>query len=394
LLKREEDRRLIKSLVGTARRIEGSGVMKEYETAVARALRAQLRFRQIAYWVEDDYDDGKGRLSEETWRAFIEAWEGKKEGATEDERTGLEQSLREMQAAYSSVENLLRQDIQNDALFDSIKCYVRLNEAVHASAGVETRGKINVVKIYHNKEAGALAGSKLGHFSGFLDRQWRKNDYLMGMLDAREVLQGKLQTKVPVEWEQYREWRAKQEEGFKEEYRLDIKKDKLDQTALDMGNLPAAPIIFDVNSILSTFEKLITKYAGRGTFNAFNIALKLRVGWFSKIVRFFLWTVKQATAQPTADGLNKASKMSHFLSGLKRYFGFTLLGILIGLALSFFLPDAFGPGVRALWAKYQNLSHAGKTGVNVLAALLLAFILRDRLCDIMRSLRKGITGRP
>jgi hypothetical protein len=86
--------------------------------------------------------------------------------------------------------------------------------------------------------------------------------------------------------------------------------------------------------------------------------------------------------------------MSQFLSGLKRYFGFTLLGILIGLALSFFLPDAVGPGVRALWAKYQNLSHAGKTGVNVLVALLLAFILRDTLRDIMRFLRKGITGRP
>jgi patatin-related protein len=40
-----------------------------------------------------------------------------------------------------------------------------------------------------------VAGSKYGHFGGFLDEQWRKNDILWGRLDAAELLIGVL---VPV----------------------------------------------------------------------------------------------------------------------------------------------------------------------------------------------------
>lgn len=39
-----------------------------------------------------------------------------------------------------------------------------------------------------------LAGEGLGHFSGFLDQRWRRNDYIWGRLDACEILLRTLQT--------------------------------------------------------------------------------------------------------------------------------------------------------------------------------------------------------
>ena len=110
--------------------------------------------------------------------------------------------------------------------------------------------------------------------------------------------------------------------------------------------------VSDANAVLSTFEKLIVKYSGKNTF--FRIARNLRVGLFSKIVRFFLWIVKQATAQPSADQGRDAARMSHYWSGFKRYAAFTFVGILIGLLISFFLPDAISDFATFLWTHIKK----------------------------------------
>ncbi|MGE5173352.1 MAG: DUF3376 domain-containing protein [Betaproteobacteria bacterium] len=364
-------------LIAKSREIETGGVMADYETAVKSASDIQQRFRQIAYWVEDDFDGGKGELNPETWNAFTTAGDD------------LELAMDALKNAYDVVEQVIMRIIDDASLFHTLTCYVLLSEAIHASSGVETRGKINVVKIYHNKDKGRLAGSQLGHFSGFLDRRWRRNDYLMGMIDTRDMLQGKMAKSFPEEfWKEYLGYRTEQERGIPAKYRFDEEKDKLDEKDMKLENLPAAPVVSDVNGVLSTFEKLITKYSDKNMF--FKIARRTRVGLFSKIVRFFLWLVKWATARTSAEDLQDGSKMSQLVAGAKRYLGFMLIGILIGLALSFFLPDAFGRGAQALSTAYQNLSHAWKSGVNVLIGLLIAFILRDTLRDSVRYLWNGI----
>ena len=332
---------LMQGLIAKGREIETSPAMSDYELSVKAAGDVQQRFRQIAYWVEDDYDGGNGELGRETWDAFIKAGHD------------LETAMNALKKAYDALEQELRRIIGDGSLFDGISCYVLLNEAIHASSGVETREKINVVKIYHNKEQGSLAGSKLGHFSGFLDRQWRRNDYLMGMLDAREVVQGKMGSLFSQqEWEQYCSSREIQENGIAEQYRLTMK-DALKEEDMALGNLPATKVISDVNGVLSTFEKLIAKYAGKNAI--FRIAKQLRVNLFSKIIRFFLWIVKQATAQPSGNEIRDKNKMSSYWTGLKRYFGFTLFGILIGLLLSFFLPNAVHDLAIFLWTHIKSL---------------------------------------
>jgi len=341
----EVDKRL-STLIAKSREIENSSVMSDYETSVKAAGDAQQLFRQIAYWVEDDYDGGKGELDRETWDAFSKA--GHDLGLAMDE----------LNNAYEAMEQEIRKIIDDASLFGGIACYVLLNEAIHAASGVETREQINVVKIYHNKDEGTLAGSKLGHFSGFLDRRWRRNDYLMGMLDAREVVQGKLKELFPEQvWKEYGIQRQEQENGIAEPYRLSKDKDKLDEKDMQLENLPAAAVISDVNAMLSTFEKLLAKYWSKNKF--IKIAHKLRVGLFSKIVRFFLWIVKQATAQPSAREIRDGSMMSHYWSGLKRYLGFTFLGIVIGLFISFFLPDALHDLAVFLWTHVKKLFFGG-----------------------------------
>ena len=331
---------LMQGLIAKGREIETSPAMSDYELSVKAAGDVQQRFRQIAYWVEDDYDGGNGELGRETWDAFIKAGHD------------LETAMNALKKAYDALEQELRRIIGDGSLFDGISCYVLLNEAIHASSGVETREKINVVKIYHNKEQGSLAGSKLGHFSGFLDRQWRRNDYLMGMLDAREVVQGKMGSLFSQqEWEQYCSSREIQENGIAEQYRLTMK-DALKEEDMALGNLPATKVISDVNGVLSTFEKLIAKYAGENAI--FRIAKQLRVNLFSKIIRFFLWIVKQATAQPSGNEIRDKNKMSSYWTGLKRYFGFTLFGIFIGLLLSFFLPNAVHDLAIFLWTHIKS----------------------------------------
>ncbi len=333
-------------LVAAGFRIDASASMARYEEAARQAAAAQERFRQIAYWVEDDYTGASPVLSDATWQAFAEAWEGKQAVASSKGWIGLKEALQDLQAAYDAVEQEIRKNLPDDGQFASVTCYVRLNEAIHAASGVETREQIKVVKIYHNTEQGCLAGSKLGHFSGFLDRRWRKNDYLMGMRDARELVQGKLRDLFsPQEWVQYRAWRSNQEKNMPKRYRLSPA-DALPQTEMQFTTLPATTVVADLNAILATFEKLIVKYRAKN--GIFKIARALQVPVISKVLRFFLWLVKQATARTTETG-HDVSTLAQYRKGFWRSVGFTGIGILIGLVLAFFLPDAVRDFASFVW---------------------------------------------
>lgn len=328
--KMKNDHKLIDSLQG-------------YEFAADEVREAQLLFRQVAFWVELEYQQ-KQMLGEDTWKCFVEAMDG------------LVASLENLGKTYALIEWRIRELCNDDGLFAMLKSFALLNEAVHAAAGVETRQPITVVKIYHNaKKYGGLAGSQLANFSGFLDRKWRRHDYLMGIKDTREMLAGRMKCVVSDDlfWKDYDLWRGHKDAEINSQDKGAVfslsDSDVLNPEQIRLDSLPAEMAILQVNSILKTAGTLINKYQDR-TF--FYLLKKGRVNWLLPPVRFMLWILREAAVQPR---INKEGTeclpetLRGFLRRGRNSIGFMLIGMLLGLLISFFLPDFIGDFVRRIW---------------------------------------------
>ncbi len=320
-----------------------------YDTATENVRDAQLLFRQITFWVEHDYKK-MGTISEDIWNRF------------KDAGGELKHALKELKKVYESVENRIKELLQDDNLFARIKGLIILNEAVHAAAGVETRQQIKVVKIYHDeKKHGPLAGAKIANFAGFFDRRWRKNDYWMGIMNAREMLKGKMKGDVfdGAFWKDYDNWRTDEEKKLDNmidaRHKLS-KDDELDDYDKELDSLPAHSVISNVNGVLKSMETLIKKYEKK-TF--YSLLKTIKINLTLPVIRFFLWLLKQATAQPSSDTLPKDSslklKLKDFLSRSRVYMGFLLLGIVFGLLISFFLPDLLGDFAHWAWERLKSI---------------------------------------
>lgn len=301
---------------------------RQYEDDVQKVKSAQLVFRQISFWVEDDNKNNNGKLSGETWKAFKEAWDK------------LSAALESLNKSYGRIISMIRETIADDTLMEKIVLFIRLNESFCAAAGVQTGELINVVKIYHNQDYGQLGGAKLANFAGFLERRWRKNDYAMGKRDAREMLEGKMKAEGFSEefWNSFDDWLKAQELKIDYKFRLGDRDIITEGSELALNNLAAGKLVGNIDGIMKTSQKMINKYREK---RFFNILKRFKINWLIILSRRLLWVVKQATAQPSCqDGTRDISTMAQFKSGGRRYVGFLLIGIIIGLVLSFFLPDA------------------------------------------------------
>lgn len=359
------------------KRLEEDGalarVIKTYDDAAKRVWDSQLLFRQIAFWVEFNFQKDR-RLSDDTWVGFVDA--GK----------SLEDALTPLAAAYAAVEGRIRDIIGDDTLFEKVRGIFLLDEALHAAAGVDTRSPINVVRIYHNeKKHGRLAGAQIANFAGFLDRRWRKNDYLVGMRNAREMLRGRLKEQIPDEefWKEYAAWREDVESrefyGDEGAYGLGDG-DVLKGEEKELGRLPAARLIGNTGKILKTGRRVIDRYEERPFFSAIR---KIKVHWLIQPVRLLLWILGQATTNPSQEQGTKETEMRGFLSQGRQYLGFILIGIVAGILISFFLPDAIRDFAR--WLK-ETLGLMGIAVLIVIAVVIYRF--RDEIAGFLRRLRE------
>jgi len=303
-------------------------VLKDFDKKAAAIKEAQLLFRQIAFWVERDHKKDQ-KISNRTWKRFKES------------EAALEKALSKANGAFQNFMKRLKEVIKDDQILAKIKCYVLLNEAVHAAGGLETRERIKVIKIYNDiKEYGELAGAKLANFAGFLDRRWRKHDYLMGLINTREMLKGRLCEVIPSDdfWKDYEDWRSKSEGNFDQEYSL-TSKDILKDHEKELESLPAGKVIADINAVLHSSKVIIQKSKSK----FFSILRAIKVQWILPVIQGILWLFRQATAgSPTEKKRMGPHSLAVFKKKSRQYIGFILIGILLGLLLSFFLPDFLG----------------------------------------------------
>jgi len=318
-------------------------VLKDFDEKAAAVNEAQLLFRQIAFWVEYDHKKDQ-KISNRTWEKFKES------------ESALEKALSEANGAFHDFMNMkrLKEIIKDDQLLAKIKCYVLLSEAVHAAGGQETREPIKVIKIYNDiKEYGELAGAKLGNFAGFLDRRWRKHDYLMGLMNTREMLKGRLCEMIPSDafWKDYEDWRSKSEGDFDREYAL-TSKDKLKDHEKELESLPAGKVIADINAVLRSSKVIIQKSKSK----FFSVLRAVKVQWIFPVILGILWLFRHATAGSlTEKERMRPSTLAVFKKKSRQYIGFILIGILLGLLLSFFLPDFLGDFADWIWKRLKNL---------------------------------------
>lgn len=301
----------------------------DYTETVNKIKKAQLRFRRITFWVEDDCNSASKAISAETWVAYNEAI------------AALSELVKKLSREYNSINKKLLELFNKihsspDELYNKFVSYMLLSEAIHAASNVETRQLIDIVRIYHdNNENGRLAGALLAHFSAFLDNGWRKNDYLWGKLDARKALKTKLKKEeIKAEkpeitiypcfndefWREYDSFCDKHEkEDYDEQHRLDETK-KLKPDKLELDALPASNVILSVNGILKNAGKLTCKYKNRNFFKMLN---SLHVEFFLILLRGAIKLISGITA--------KSSNLGNFMSQLKRKLG--LLIVISGIAL-------------------------------------------------------------
>ncbi|MBF0342652.1 MAG: DUF3376 domain-containing protein [Nitrospirae bacterium] len=243
-----------------------------YNAKVTDIKKIQLDFRQITFWIEKDYKDkSSNELSSATWNEFIKA------------RVILIEALTQLNGIYEEISKELIKILDKN-LKEKIDCYVILDESLRNASGVNVDEPINVVKIYHDKKThGKLAGAALGHFSGFLDRDFRKNDYLMGKLDTRQMLEGKLGIKKGFDgnfWPGYKTWLSIEEQKIVLIYSLD---------KLKIDNLPVSEVIPPINSLLKTFSILIKKYKEKPFFEQL---YKFKANIALIPLRLLLWLIK------------------------------------------------------------------------------------------------------
>lgn len=88
--------------------------------------------------------------------------------------------------------------------FETFRRYDACSLVVEAAGDLTGKRRVDVVRVSPrdadnlsligraappaDRAADKLAGEVLGHFGGFLDRGWRRNDYIWGRLDAAEIL--------------------------------------------------------------------------------------------------------------------------------------------------------------------------------------------------------------
>jgi len=318
--------------------------LKEFDRVATKVKETQLLFRQIAFWVE--YNSKKDdKLSDDTWNRFNES--GKE----------LESDLTSLDTSYKRIEGRIKALLADDNIFKILKCFMLLNEAVHSAAGVETRENIKVVRIYHNeKDYGPLAGAKIANFAGFLDRRWRKHDYLMGMKDAHEMLKGRMKECITNDnfWDNYKKWRLEVENTVMDEKYSLSDKDILNPENMELGNLAACRLISHVNGVLKSSKELIKKHEDKFFYS---ILKKIKINWMLPIIRFALWLLKQAVVQPSINNVKKESDLiitiKSFISTGRRYIGFIFIGIILGLLISFFLPDFVKDSAHWVWVKIK-----------------------------------------
>ncbi len=365
-----------------ARNHEFIEAFKKFDEASEETMKAQLLFRQITFWVESDFKGNeskeKGKILDNTWRAFDEA---KKE---------LEKSLPILKQRFDELLTVIKGLLNDMKMYREIELFLLLSEAVHSAAGVETREKINVVKIYHDTIK-PLAGAKIANFAGFLDRRWRKNDYKMGIEDAREMLQGKMKNgffNKPF-WDEYAKWRLDSEDGFTDAYRL-TKDDILEDAYMQIENLPADKVIFNANGIIKALEKLIGKHQEK---TVYKLLKTVKIHLILPFVRFVLWLIKQATSQPSCNNKSTAFTATKkvFAQG-KRYFGFLFIGVFLGLLISFFLPDIIRDNVPLIWNKIISVLGI-KITLILTGVLIVLFLKRDFFKRLLRGMwKRAISG--
>jgi predicted acylesterase/phospholipase RssA len=330
---------------GTNKRRDDKAVFKnntvlvKYDKALEDVKNAQLLFRQISFWIEDDYKTNRKTLSEETWREFEYAWKR------------LNEALKSLHEMYKSAESAIQKELFGNKknLMARVASSVLLDEAIRTAVGMQIREQIKIVSIYHNEDHGSLAGTKIMDFAGLLEYRWRKNDYLIGKMDARGMLKEKMNSGIFASdfWEDYNKWCDERENEIDKKYRLsknDIIKDPQER---EIDNLPSGRLIPQINKILKTFGGLIGKYRTKPFFHQLRI---VQANLILLVLRFILWLIRQTTYQSfRRNGERGISTMADFKVSGKRYMGFVFIGIILGIFISFYLPDILREGVRYIY---------------------------------------------
>lgn len=355
-------------------KIRNDEVVKEeldkYGKAVIAVKDKQWLFRQIAFWVEDDYTESRRKkegvkegVREDTWRSF------------EDAQKELNAAISTLKEAHTSVLEAIKKILNDDSLMRRVRLYVMLSESLHAAAGLQTRNQIKVVRIYHDKENnGRLAGNQLGNFGGFLDKTWRKNDYKVGMKDTREMLEGRLPGDIFTShfWAKYDQWRVQTENDISREYQLDNV--NIQEHELMLYNLPPSMLVPQIDGLLKTTKKLIGKYEDRPVYKQLQV---VKVNLLLTIIRVFLWLIRHATAQPQNG--KDVSKLADVTAGGRRYMGFACIGFVLGIVTAFFLPDVFKEWARIL---YPKIMEHKLLSVVIVILLILGVCLWRRYCRL------------
>ncbi|MCF6158785.1 MAG: hypothetical protein E3K32_09475 [wastewater metagenome] len=311
-------------------------LLMKYDRAVESVKDAQLLFRQVSFWIEDDYKLNRKELSPETWKEFEFAWER------------LRESLKSSFEVCKDIESWIQKKLLGNkkGLMKNIESFVSLDEAIRAAFDIQIRERINIVRIYHSKNYGSLAGIKMMNFAGLLDLRWRKNDYIIGKYNAREMLKGKMDKGIFTDnfWEDYTRWCDEKENEIDARYRLFDKDIIRDPKEKDMDSLQAGIVIPQINRILQTLEELIRKYREKPFFYQLKI---VQANLMLPILRAILWLLRQAAAQPLhKSGERDKGTVSDFKVSSKRHMGFVFIGIIVGLLISFYLPAIFEDAAR------------------------------------------------
>lgn len=310
---------------------ENSSILEVYDKAVEYVRNMQLLFRQISFWIEDDFKVNKKKPSQETWKEFVYAW------------ARLDEALKSLNKVYKEAESIIQKRFfgSNKDLMKRVILHILLDEYVHTSFNSQIREQIKIVRIYHNEHHGSLIGTKMMNFAALLDNRWRKNDYFIGKKDAREMLKGKMSREIFSDnfWSDYDAWCDERELEIEERYRLTYKDIIKNPEEKEINSLPAGRVIPQINRILKTFEELISKYREKPFYHQLRM---VQVHLMLPLLRFILWLIRQATAQPMRNNDKKnTSTIADFKISGRRSMGFILIGIIVGLLISFYLPEIF-----------------------------------------------------
>ncbi|MBI4490588.1 MAG: DUF3376 domain-containing protein [Deltaproteobacteria bacterium] len=341
---------LRQTILATYNELEGQ--LRELDALGSVVKEKQKAFRQITFWVEDDYIHGQ-QMTDETWHEFVRSYEGERGigpavGTYEDRYREFMGSLMARLRANGLANNTIS-DLES-----FVTRYTLLNELLHVVAGVEARDVIQIVRITRPTNGDSLAGTALMNFGGFLSKDWRKNDYELGRRDALAGLQEHIFKNWPQNekdgfWAAYENYRRRVEDQIGEHLSLG-QHVLLSRPQKDLSNLQAILFVPELRYLMRTTQKIVKKYQDQD-----RVALLYRLLRYPTVTFWFFRPLLWLTQQTVTPGkgiqdltIPRVADVWRVLSNRVRY---VLFGLLFGFILAYLAPEWLGHLVRWLAKK-------------------------------------------